>query len=327
MPLDVNKVNLLEMVYSSLGSNNYINFYSSFSGIEELIDFLLRRGRSQVSIYKKNFSGSKEVIVVTACSSVNDKITREFVDGMGAFPMIVAESGGELFNFSVSMNAAIKEALSYSPKYVIISNNDLTPLANSELLLQEIRNKGNFRFGIPRVMVDGKHISSIQSVFHENRMMQVLPYFFRYFTPSYFLYINLRYSLKQIPFYNEHFITKYYIVRNGTMAYKISNAFAPILGKKIIDICNLQPISIVESSLLEQEIFDETFVNGGEDTDLSIRFAIRNVKPVFLEFPFRNIGGASLGNDEGRLYRNTIPEILILGHKMKSVYGFIEPPP
>lgn len=92
------------------------------------------------------------------------------------------------------------------------------------------------------------------------------------------------------------------------------------MNKLLLRINNIQPISIIRASLLESETFDESFVNGGEDVDLSVRLSLKGTRVGYLSERFQNIGGYSLGTGIERTLRNTFPEILILGYKLNKYF-------
>lgn len=122
-------------------------------------------------------------------------------------------------------------------------------------------------------------------------------------------------------------VLKYIIIRNSDHTLKkdiIKNSViettSRMLNHRLFEIDNIQPVSIIKSKILEMDKFDNAFVNGGEDTDLSIRFSLHGYKVAYLPYTFKDIGGASLGKNTRRILKNTIPEILILGYKLKNYY-------
>jgi GT2 family glycosyltransferase len=76
---------------------------------------------------------SHQLVVVVPMPDVNRQLTKEFLESMKrtatSKPTIVAvESSGPEFHFSKSMNAEIKTALGFGPKYIALSNDDVRPL-------------------------------------------------------------------------------------------------------------------------------------------------------------------------------------------------------
>ena len=93
--------------------------------------------------------------------------------------------------------------------------------------------------------------------------------------------------------------------------------------KKIVCFRNVQPVSLIKAGILRKLKFDECFVNGGEDTDLSIRLLLNGYRYNTLHFSFKTDSGLSLGKGILRAYKNTLPEILYLGYKLRSVYHLV----
>ncbi len=90
---------------------------------------------------------------------------------------------------------------------------------------------------------------------------------------------------------------------------------------KLFLVKNVQPVSLVSPEVLRSLTFDETFVNGGEDVDFSIRAQLELYRTGGLPFPFRTTRGASLGRGPKRVFKTTILETIYTGTKLMDAYG------
>ena len=226
-------------------------FYNHFHSIEELLEFFRSLPKGPVHLHQFNVADSVNVICVVPTPDVKDENTVKFIKGMSPISIVAVESSGPFFNFAHSMNIGIEEALKKQPKWIILSNNDISPATSTSNLSQEYSS-------------ESKLLSAFLNV--------------------------------------ASFVGKW-------------------SGTKLIETRNVQPISIVSSKVLQVERFDETFSSGGEDLDLSIRLKLRNYRLGLTDITFKTPGGASLNKGIMRMYRNTIPEIAILGWKLKNEYG------
>ena len=305
-------------------------FYNHFHSIEELLEFFRSLPKGPVHLHQFNVADSVNVICVVPTPDVKDENTVKFIKGMSPISIVAVESSGPFFNFAHSMNIGIEEALKKQPKWIILSNNDISPATSTSNLIRVLETDSDNDILIPRIsylediprhsFVEIYKQSLMARLIYENtpaKISKMLP-----------VYLQAHFVFAHLPLYANGKFVSYNLSQEYSSESKLLSAFlnvASFVGKwsgtKLIETRNVQPISIVSSKVLQVERFDETFSSGGEDLDLSIRLKLRNYRLGLTDITFKTPGGASLNKGIMRMYRNTIPEIAILGWKLKNEYG------
>jgi GT2 family glycosyltransferase len=217
--------------------------------------------------------GDSRLVVVVPTPDVSRQLTREFLESVArtaeSKPTIVAvESSGPEFHFSKSMNAGIRTALSFGPRYIALSNDDVRPLTAGwdARLTYDLEAHAGAAYAAP-VLCRGGAISGPLSVY--------------LFTSLYGLIPSAAFPLIRA-------LRSFYLGRRA-------KAGAIQLGPGIL--VNAQPFSVFRSDSLEElSGFDEKFVNGCEDFDLSLRVLERGWKAVLdVDVAFEDIGSATVG--------------------------------
>lgn len=321
-----------EELYERLNAKNFLDFYNSFGSVNALIEFITSRKRAEVRIFKIESKIESEITAVIPTKSIESQIVKTLTDKLTGFNIIFVESKGPFFNFSFSMNSGIREAIRLNTKYIMLSNDDIFPLESPDKLQRSVVMNGVDKdVLIPSIMSTLSFLSPKQKIFSQscltnhivsNKVLSIL-------NPSK-TSKSSRVLLGKIKMYKSPDILKYIIIRENDPIFKKKHL--KILGygmkyaitqfnKPLIEINNIQPVSIIKSDLLKKEAFDESFINGGEDTDLSVRLAIRGVRVGYLKERFQNLGGYSLGNSTDRMLKFTIPEVLVLGYKLNRYFS------
>jgi GT2 family glycosyltransferase len=225
---------------------------------------------------------SHQLVVVVPTPDVNRQLTKEFFESMkrtATFkPTIVAvESSGPEFHFSKSMNAGIKTALGFGPKYIALSNDDVRPLTPEwdAKLTNTLEAHADVAYVAP-LLWQGQAISgpivlmpSYLSILLFTSLYNMIPTVaFSLIRTLRGLYLNLRLRGKSRG------------VELGTGA-----------------LVNSQPFSIFKANVLKElSGFDEEFVNGCEDFDLSLRVLERGWKIALeVDVSFEDKGSATVG--------------------------------
>lgn len=317
-------------MYSSGNIKDLNRFYQELAKPEEFIEFSSRRQSAEIKTYKYNFENEKCIIVVIPTANIlSDRVSR-IIKLFSYLPIIVVESSGQFFNFSKSMNRGIEIALEYEPEWILLSNDDIIPLGTQHNLVSILRNSDECDVAVPYLeMMNGsindsgvclrrqtavtellyQSIGTIAIEMLPNHLKgQVIAHSLNIFDSSIQRYVSIYSSQRQSP---------------STIFFNLSALMrlTRILTRPIICVRNIQPVAAIRSHVLKQKKFDTIFINGGEDTDLAIwiklnRFVVRNI-----DFRLYNNSGSSLGIDVLRVYRNSIPELLYLGYKLKQIYN------
>lgn len=326
--MDQNK----ETLYENLTLRNFLEFYNSFDSITELIEFFRTRKRADVRIFPIVSDDSWEITAVIPTKSIQSKFVKVLSQKLQGVNIIFVESEGPLFNFSYSMNIGIKEAISMKSKFIMLSNDDIFPLYGiGKLKAEVVANCEKYDLFVPNVFRGKQNLSSRQSIYYQSWLIERLisNRFTSRVNPS-SISSSARRLISKLNIYSDPRVFKYFILRDNddsfrkhpnALSMKIIENVVRKFNKLLIKINNVQPVSVIRADLLKLERFDESFVNGGEDTDLSIRLAFSGARVYYLKEQFQNVGGFSLGNDINRILKNTIPEILITGYKLHEYFN------
>lgn len=320
-----------ELLYENLNRDTFLDFYNSFNSVIDLIKFLRSRKRPEINIFRVVSDESSEITAVIPTSTIKNKLVKLQIEKFRGVNLVFVESSGPYFNFSHSMNAGIDEAIRLNSKYIMLSNDDVFPTEDLSYFQKEVvKNDMNYDILIPTIVDNKGFLSPRQKVFSQTRLIEYMisKNIMRFIYTSEF-FSHCRSLLGKLDIYSSHDILKYIILRDQdplisknriNQADIILERVFEKLNPPLIEFHNIQPVSFIKADILKGEKFDETFVNGGEDTDLSIRLANKGVKVGYIQNRFQNIGGYSMGQNIERFLKNTIPEILILGYKLKKYF-------
>lgn len=248
----------LNNLYTSKNLNDIYNFYMQFSTREELFDWSKRRTFNPPKLYDINKEANNDVIFVIPTIDYNSTFAKYDRDIL--YPnqhIIFAESGNDkFFNFARNCNYAIKEALKYNPKWIIVSNDDMKKVDDVSILISNLKN------------IDNEKTDFVMTPNSNN-------YFTKIFiaNPTFAFYTRMALSstLKYVNLIKNRFNNKVEIVNfngnNWMKNLKLSVAFKPIYY-----IPAMQGAFIISSSNFirqnGEKLYDEIFINGHEDTDL-----------------------------------------------------------
>ena len=294
-----------EWLYENLSKENFLEFYNSFNSVKDFINFLRSRKRPKINIFKIMPDEGSEITAVIPTSSIESKLVKLQIEKLKGINMVFVESGGPYFNFSYSMNVGISEAIRLNSKLIMLSNDDVLPAEYlTHFQMEVLKNDMDYDILIPTIVNNQQPVSPMQKVFSQTRLVEYIisrNYMRFIYTSEVFSYC--RSLLGKLNIYNSPDIFKYIILRDQDPLISknridrvdlILKRIFEKLHPPLVELNNIQPISFVKAGLLKDERFDETFVNGGEDTDLSIRLANKGVKVGYIKNHFQNIGGDSL---------------------------------
>ncbi len=318
----------LEYMYQNLSEANFLDFYNSFHSVKEFIQFTLNREKPDLQMISSKVSNSN-VTAVIPTKSLESDTTKRLLQRLGDINTVVVQSNGPFFNFAFSVNSGIKEAINSDSEFIMLLNDDTIPLHKMHTIEKWIeKNRKVYDIFIPNISRDGSNVSSHQTIYRSSMVTRFILNNMHHIQTSLSNYnVQPRLLLKNIHMNNPQNIINYIILRSSdykskknTMKNSVIETAPRMLNHRLFDIDNIQPVSIIKTKILEIDKLDTAFINGGEDTDLSIRFSLHGYKVAYLPYTFKDIGGASLGKNTQRILKNTIPEILILGYKLKNYY-------
>lgn len=289
---------LLNDLFTSDSVDKILEFYSHFEDREQLIQWMRERPKGRAHIYE--VEGNRDVIVVIPTANFNGKYARECRENIfTGLHIIFVESGGIgdlYFNYAHNCNVGIKKAMEYNPKWIILSNDDMYKIDPLMVLLNEIDkldpDKLDVLFAKQR-----KYVTQTSKLAERRVIFKKL--------------IDL--SNRKMNFSNLE--NKFGINLTGAPC----KGLLSILYKRGLIFKNFVAFAIFSSNFgrnLEGEVFDETYLNAAEDTDLSIR-AMTDYRWRQINFEIGALKGTYLGMNEIRRYKE-IPSNAYLNYKIET---------
>jgi len=289
--------------FLSKNPKDIIHFYEGFENREELIDWMKERPKGSCEI--KEVEGEKDVVVVIPTADFEGKYAKrcreEIFKGLHII-FVVSGIGNNYFNIAHNCNVGIKKAMEYNPKWVVLSNDDMYKIDEVGVLKEEISKTDSENimiiFAYPLAYHSYWRVAGIRRKNIYN-FIQLIYYFInkkiKEFTIS--NYMEKKYDIKLSFIDGTTYISK--------LAQKMSlRNTSKFIMTGDFGIYNSKFIHLKQNTL-----FDENFINGHEDMDLSFDFFKKNCKYSFINYKIKGIGGASLGHGVDRGLRSIINTI------------------
>ncbi|MCG3109465.1 hypothetical protein L3N51_01757 [Metallosphaera sp. J1] len=260
--------------------------YSTFSR-DEIIEWM--KGRPSADMRFVEVEGDSEIVVVVPTADASGKLasrTREHFQGLH---IIFVESRGPLFNYARSVNAGVNEALKFKPKWVVISNDDLTRVES----VSKLRDQLDSVTGVDLVMAS-------PSSYHTYHVLLMDPK--PWFVTGMGVFGKLT-GLAPAKVYGKLLKFRERLgVRFVTMIESMVGPMARFAGKSY-RVLNAGSFAVIRP---RRSPLDETFINSHEDLVLSMtsRYAVIN-------YGIEEQRGASLGFGEARFVRTFVNEIYL----------------
>ena len=270
--------------FTSDNANKIIEFYNGFRCRDQLIRGMKERPKGVAKIHEVD--GNKDIIVVIPTADFNGKYSKECRENIfKGLHMVFVESGGRgdlYFNYAHNCNVGIKKAMEYNPKWVVVSNDDIIKLDSVEVLIKGLKSINNEKYC---------SVFTKQSKYHSMSQRIAVPRktFFSMFLIAKRVYLNLK-GLRSYYDVEKSIISKF-----PAEIRQVSNSiFETVLYKTLYSFTLTGDFTILSDYFLAKgkiSAFDETYINGFEDTDLFYTLEKRN-KYTFVNF---NIGAYSSG--------------------------------
>lgn len=311
-PLNKSDVNLFFSLvdyrnnyFTSDDPNKIIEFYNGFENRDQLIQWM--RERPKGVPYIREVEGDKEFIVVIPTADFYGKYAKECRENIfKGLHMIFVESGDRgdfYFNFAHYVNAGIRKAMEYNPKWVVFSGDDMYKIDDISVLKNELKKLDPKRFSMLFTHESAYH--SIPARFSKPRPM-------RFFILMYYTKLKLKHRIKialDQKNIERKFGCSYFVIpQRGLIKFTFKRGF---------EFISFTDFSIFSASFIRYfsgNIFDEVFVNAHEDHDIAIEFFLENRAYTFIDFRIGDYIGSSLGTGILRDLRN-LAGIVYLNYK------------
>ncbi len=283
---------IINDLYVSRSFNQIARFYDYFHDSGDLSSWMHDRpkGNSEIVTFEGNV---KDIcVVVPTISSSSDFAKRILKETFRGLTVIFVESGrsNPFFNFSHNCNTGFREALErFDPEWIIYSNDDMVLLDQPDRLVQqlsvdEIRSKDFVFSGYP-----SRYHSYVSNFVRPNILNNLLNPF-RDDEERTIRKVEERVQIEYLPVWTG----------NSSVLELLSHM---ILHRSLGKIINIGSFGIFNSKFVREVkgvVFDETFVNGLEDVDFSMRILRDKLNVGFIKYRIGDVVGGSSTKGEVR---------------------------
>lgn len=282
-----------------ISNNPYkiIEFYNSLRGRDELFQWMKERPNGVCQIHE--VEGNKEIIVVIPTPDFDGDLAKECREKIfNGLHIVFVESGeipDDYFRGAHNYNVGIKKALEYDPRWIIIGVDDFFKIDNIEKLKRELAE------------IDDREVSAVFGIQSRNSKIGLAqisrPTFaFGPLLVLRFLITNKRgkYSRVILALKTLKLYAKYQVSLISSRRRLVSS-IALKRGFEFSNFVDLLIISAKFASSVRSPLFDETFINSGEDSDLSIDLFYKQIKIKEIDY---NIGNREITRTGAGLNRH-----------------------
>lgn len=295
IPLFFSLVDYRNNYFTSEDPNRIIEFYNGFDNRDQLILWMRERPNGVANIYE--VEGNRDTIVVIPTADFNGKYARECKENIFKGLHIVFVESGEVpdtyFNYAHNVNAGIKKAMEYNPKWVVVSNDDMTKINDITLLQREISDLNCLEldavFGCDQNRRPRRGKISKPNCFYDFAQSHCRKSFSQERRK-----IRLKFQVIYLP------------VPLSALVYR--NMFTK--GLKMFVFRDFLILSANFIKNIKCIVFDETYINDSEDNDLALRLHVSG-RVTTINYAIKTIGAKSLGNSDVRLFRSIASEIYL----------------
>ena len=281
--------------FISKDQEKIIQFYKSFADRDDLIEWMKERPKGSCEI--REVEGEEDIIVVIPTTDFDGKYAKtcreEIFKGMHII-FVVSGKGNHYFNYAHNCNVGIKKSLEYNPKWIIISNDDMYKVDDPEKLIQELSELPNDVDVVYTISPEGRFSIECQVV---------------RFTRFYSIYELFRSKGRYYNVFYRKFNIKYGTVRKYIGPSIINLIIKFMLAKPVKSIGEYienTSFGIFSYRYIKKrggELFDETFINTKEDTDVSLFNSIHKARGIKINYKIGDLLSRTLGRGKDRYLR------------------------
>lgn len=316
---------MINELYSSNSFEHIKLFYEYFQNSSDLFKWMFERPKGINTIVTVKGKTDNICVVIPTVSSTSDFAKRILNEAFKDLTVIFVESGlsNPFFNFSHNCNVGFQETIErFDPEWIIYSNDDMLPVNRTEELLRQL--SGN------EIYLKDFVFAGYPSRYHSYVSNFIKPNIFNNLLNSF-----RKYEEKMIKKEEKHLRIEYLPVWNGgSSSFELLSH--KILHKSLGKIINIGSFGIFNSKFIKRVkgmVFDETFINGLEDVDFSIRILQEKLDVGFIKFKIDDVVGGSSARGSAR-FLQLLADYAYFNHKYpldrvrgiigqaENVYGF-----
>ncbi|MEM3192894.1 MAG: hypothetical protein QW292_12590 [Candidatus Parvarchaeota archaeon] len=306
-----------DRLFTSGNPEDILRVYDSFQDREEVVEWMRGRPRGRADIIE--VEGDKDVIVVIPTADFNNQYAKECRENVyKGLHIIFVQSGlprDPYFNIAHNFNLGIRKAMEYNPKWIVISNDDVVKKDEPEKLVHELSQLDCEKVDAVFTQPAGYH-SAPAFIGQPNMLYDVTIRVFKHFSKN-VEYVSRFYEDMKRLNENVYFLRFTYGI---SLKRKITDLF---LFKKRLYFLNTASFMIVSRKFVRnnEKVFDETYINDMEDTELSLR--VRNMNCAFIDYDIGEYVGSSLGTGVVRFIR-MLPSLTYFSQEIDTghIVGF-----
>ncbi|OWP57165.1 MAG: hypothetical protein B2I17_01960 [Thermoplasmatales archaeon B_DKE] len=293
-------------LFTSDDPNKILEFYKGFGNRDQLIRWMKERPNGVHTIYEVD--GNEEVIVVIPTADFNGKYAMECRNNIfKGLHMVFVESGGRgdfYFNGAHNINIGIKKAMEYNPKWIVFSGDDMYKVDEVNVLIDGLERLDNSNVDIVFTQPSAYH-SSTEKLSKPNFLFKI--YNVLYYKKS---------GIWMLKFHKKFQVTHFV----SHISSKFSKLFKS--GYKFLEIQDFAIFSANWVLKHSVNVYDETFINAVEDTDLSIQFSLTGDRIGKIDYKIGDMIGSTLGNGMDRRLRS-IASMVYFSSKLETLFSKI----
>ena len=297
----IEELDELNRLFTSKNVEDIIKFYDHFDNADQLIEWMKDRPSAPMKIYE--VVGDKDIVIVIPTADHNGEYANNCVNEIFKGQQIVfVESNGPFFNYARSCNFGLKYALVYNPKWIILSNDDVTKYDDFKKLKSQLSNLDSKSTDVAFLKNNTFRPYDISSILvRETALLR----FFRKFSKNhYYQSLKDKFNLQLDVIGKRRLLKRFnsFFYHNLKQFYDFFDFI--IISNNYLSSCN--------------EFFDSTFINGYEDHFRSYILSNENRAESFVEFNIGSVGGHTLGLNYIRKLRE-IASLVYFNYSIKKV--------
>lgn len=261
--------------FSSSDPEKIIEFYEGFENRDQLIKWMKERPKGISKIFE--VEGNKEIIVVIPTADYEGKYAKQCRDNIfKGLHIIFVESGRDYyFNYAHNCNIGVKKAMTYNPKWVVVSNDDMYKIDDVKKLRESLTK-----------LHDGCDIVFTNEGIYHSRDVLIST---RTIRRNLVVCLIGRLERSRLRMEKKF---KIELIIGTTLNYRrylykpikrvrYTGAFG-IFSRKFVQNCNYK-------------LYNETYINGTEDIDLSLRIYSGRFKVEVIDYSIGDLIGQTIG--------------------------------